>query len=99
MSCKAVPLVRLLGCANAALCVGYVFGLREVYSGRRPTSAVAAGVVSKAAAGAYLTYFGVTDGWAGWPFVITVAAWGSVAATVGIAFALYWLRLRESRVG
>ncbi|HEV2147507.1 MAG TPA: hypothetical protein VGR37_08910 [Longimicrobiaceae bacterium] len=92
---KAVPLVRLLGCAYTALCIGYGFGLREVYSGRRPMGAIAVGIVSNAGAGAYLTYFGVTDGWVGWPLVVTVAAWASAAATLGIAFGLYWFGLRD----
>lgn len=94
LPCEAVPLARLLGCAYAALCVGYGLGVREVFAGRHPTSAVAVGIVSNAGAGTYLTYFGVTSSWEGWHPAFPVAAWAFAAATLAIALVLYWFGLR-----
>lgn len=91
---EAVPLARLLGCAYVALCVGYAFGLRELWAGRRAASAVAVGIVSNAGGGAYLTYFGGTGAWTAWHPWASVAAWASAAVALAIALGLYWFGLR-----
>jgi hypothetical protein len=92
---EAVPVARLLGWAYVALCVGYWFGLREVRAGRRATSTVVVGIVSNGGASAYLTYFGVTDAWAGWHPAARGVAWAFALTTLAIALGLYWFGLRD----
>jgi len=95
---RAIPLARLLGFAYAALCVGYVSGLREVRAGGRAASAIAVGIVSNGGAGAYLTYCAVTGAWAGWQPIVRMGATVSAVLTLGIALGLYWFGLRAATV-
>ncbi len=92
---EAAPFARLLGWAYLALGVGYGFGLREVRAGRRATDAVVVGIVSNGGASAWLAYFGLTGGFAGWHPALRLMAWSSAAVTLAIALGLYAYGLRD----
>ena len=94
---EGVPLARLLGWAYLALCVGYVWGLREIRARRQAMGTIVMGIVSNTGAGALLTYYGVTGAWGGWHPAVRVSAWGSAAVALGIAFGLYWFGLAHLR--
>lgn len=82
-------ILRMLGWAYLALCVGYSFGLKASLRGEREMGPIWVGIVSNGGAFLYLCYYGVIGTWATWGAFIQFIGWSSVAATFLITLGLY----------
>ena len=96
---EAAPfLLRLLGWAYLALCVGYAFGLQAAWKGVRRHGPLWAGVVSNGGAAALLGWIVVTGTHGPWPWPAQAVVFLSTAAAAVIALGLLWYALALDHV-
>lgn len=87
-------LLRMLGWAYLALCVGYAFGLRASLRGDIAPAPVWVGIVSNGGACAHLAWFGAMGAWSSASAVVQAVLWSSVLATALITAGLAWFGAR-----
>ena len=91
-------LLRLLGLAYLALCVGYAFGLQAAWVGQRRHGPLWAGIVSNGGAAVLLGWVVVSGTHAPWPWQAQAVVFLSAAAAALIALGLFWYALALDRV-
>ncbi len=92
-----IVFARLLGAAYAALIVVYVHGVGELDGGRFPVTAVRVGLVSNGLAAVLLALYGIRGAWSSWPWRGQLFMWGSLAATILLAGAIFLAGRQPSR--
>jgi hypothetical protein len=90
--------IHLLGWAYLSLVVGYYFGLRESWKGRRAIHVIWVGIVSNGGACLFLTFYGLSGAWNTWGDFARLAMWTSVGATGLITLGLILFGLRDNKL-
>ena len=80
--------IKLLGAAFAALCLGYILGLREIKNGRYPEISVWVGILSNGGAALILAFYGFSGHWNTWKPFAQNFMWFSLIAVSAVTFGL-----------
>lgn len=86
---KDLMVVRMLGWAYLALCIGYAFGLKASLQGKRAIGPIWMGIVSNGGACALLLLFGLSASWHDMASLVQFIFWSSVVATAAITAGLW----------